>query len=278
MHGSEGGEAEAFPTPIQQRHPRKPPKALFRYAHQRFWRLVMPALGGKKFGCKSIMMYWLDKSLFENDFFLGVAASLIGAVLYSILIKVYTYGLYLFKEKGVNAEISGYWVVSFSNKYSPEKRALEIFKFKRLANLKGSGSKYRFKYQHFNDVRYVAKPLLGGGVALSKGEQVSGVYGFDEEPMVLGSFLIKADISTKGRHSPRFMGSYYEFDDQRISQTHKNKYILYKINLLLWSRVKFIFGRPCMKGYDEAYAFYQSQECLKIFSNDARESASVHDE
>jgi hypothetical protein len=225
-----------------------------------------------------IIMRWFELDIIANDFFLGIAASLIAAVIYSLLIKVYTYTRYLVKEKGKNAEIAGYWIVSFSNRYTSNKQAVEIFKFERINNLEGYGTKFRFKYQHFNNVRYIQKPLLGGGVALSKGEQISGIYGFDEEPIVLGNFLIKADSSMNGRLTPRFMGSYYEFDDQRINQTQKNKYIFYKIDLPLWKRIKFIFSRPCMKDYEEAYGFFRKHKFHKLFSDTPVGEISSQDE
>jgi len=210
----------------------------------------------------------LVTKLLNQNFALGVAASLAAALIYSFVVFFVAKVQLFLTSKGGNADLSGYWIVLFSSRYTPENRAIEIFRFKSKSSLHLRAVRYRFRYQQFNNTRYLKEPLLGGGFAVSRGNHVAGVYGLDEKPVVLGTILLKMDESTKGRHNPNLLGSYYEYDDQRVAQTHKDKYIMYKVDLPIWRRVKFMVGRSCMKSYDEAYSFYSSLECHEVFGNE----------
>lgn len=217
----------------------------------------------------------LGTELLDQNFAFGVAASLAAALIYSFVAFLIAKVQLLLVSKGGNTNLSGYWIVFFSGRYTPERHAIEIFRFKSKSSLHRRGVRYRFRYQHFNKKRYFKKPLLGGGFAFSRGNQIAGVYGFDEKPVVLGTLLLKMDESTEGRHNPNLFGSYYEHDDQRIAQTHKDKYVMYKVNLPFWNRIRFVLGRSCMKSYEEAYDFYLSLDCHRAFGNeiDRQESA-----
>ena len=218
-------------------------------------------------------MDWFVNDSIYPSLLLGIVASLIAAIFSAFAIWVYRRIRHLLREKGIDSELSGYWVVLFSSRYTPKRQALEIYKFKKSSALGHSGVKYRFRYQHFNSIRYKRKPLVGGGIALLKGRQLAGVYGFDEEPMVLGALLLRADDTTKGKHAPRLLGSYYEYDDQLVAQTNKEKYVLYKVSLPFLKKAKFTIGRSCMTGYNEAIDFYLKLDCHEIFDDETNITA-----
>lgn len=216
-------------------------------------------------------MEWLDDIL-DKQFILGVVGGLLATALSVLAAYFCNRFIYLFQKQGIDTELSGYWIVQFCSRFTPEKQAIEIYKFSRTLKQGHKGQRYRFRYQHFNSTVYKDRPLLGGGIALTRGSQMAGVYGFDESPTVVGALLLKSDDTTKGKHSPRLLGSYYEYDGERVSQTIKERFVLYKIRLSTWKKILFLFSRGCMSGYENAAAFYSKLDEHHVFSPDSNKN------